>query len=162
MTAAVIELAAHINECVEAAEKEFYGPTAFQADLMERRRQVHELTRAGLTANEIADRVGLTPRNVTRNRTLPEPPDNVIPLPPRADEITDERAAELEVAADIAIDLAMRLQEENPLLTWNALERMDRWQLQELAVLLLATVNLDLPKSELFAWVMDLPAARES
>lgn len=161
MTAPVLELAAHISQATDAAEKQFYGPSAFLTDVYERRRRIQQMTRDGMCARAIADVEGVTTRNVVRHRSMPTPPDNVIPLPPPPDAISDERAAELEVAADIVIDLAVRLQEENPLLTWDVLERMERRQLQELAVLCLATVNLDLPKSELFAWVLDLPAAKE-
>lgn len=159
MTAAM-ELAAAVDEATVAAEAKFYGPTAYWADIYEKRERIHTLTSEGMSAAEVADVIGISSRNVQRHRGM-SVPDNVIPLPPPADEVSDERAAELEVAADVVVDLAQRLQEENPCLVSDTLLRLSHWNLHELAIIALAAVNIHAPKSQLFDWVESLPAAQE-
>ena len=70
---AVIELAAHVSRAVDNAEKQFYGPSAYLTDLYDRRRRIQQKTRNGMDAATIAASEGVTPRNVVRHRSMPEP-----------------------------------------------------------------------------------------
>jgi hypothetical protein len=54
------------------------------------------------------------------------------------------------------MDLACRLRDEDPQLVWEALELLDRSDLQELAVTALAALPVDSEISELFGWVEGL------
>lgn len=150
MTACVID-------AVRAAERQFYRrDDPHWAEIYGRRARVQALTRAGMSSAQIGVLIDMSERNVVRARSqpLPERPRIVEP------HVSDERAAELEQIADAAVDLACRIRDEDPAVVWDALSRLDRRQLQELTVIILAAMPMDRNVRELFAWVTDLPTAK--
>lgn len=122
----------------------------------ERRDRVHHLTRIGMGVDEIATKIGIVDRTVHRDRTRPAAPQR-----PRlySSVVSDERAAQLEETADLALRLAVALKEEDPTIVWGGLTRLDRRRLQELAVIALAAIPVDVPISQLLGWVAELREA---
>jgi hypothetical protein len=128
-------------------------------DAYERRDRVHHLTRIGMSDDEIAVVVGIAERNVTRHRGKPPAPRR--PRLYNGAAVSDERAAELEACADLALRLSVVLRDEDPTIVWGALTRLSSRQLKELAVIALASIPIDATPGELLAWVNDLPAAQD-
>ena len=120
-------------------------------------REVHRLTDAGVSAKAIAGIIGMSDRNVQRLRgkTLERKPEP-IPQP----DLSDRHAAALEETVDVVIDLAAHLRDHHPQLVWDTLTNLRRRDLQELAVICLAGLPLHATKTELFGWVLELPAAK--
>lgn len=127
-------------------------------DLHERRDRVHHLTRIGKSADEIAEIIGITDRTVNRHRAKPPAPQR--PRLYDGARVTEERAQQLEDTADFALHLATVLRDEDPTVVWGSLCRLDRRQLQELAAIALAAIDVDMTRDELLAWVNQLPAAK--
>lgn len=123
-------------------------------------REVSRLATAGVSHKAIAGLLNISVSHVghivTGKATMP----TAAPIP--QPDLTPARAAELEHTAETALDLACRLRDEHPQLTWDALNNLGRDELMALAVILLAAIPVDSTKSELFAWVYDLPAALET
>lgn len=126
-------------------------------ELYERRDKVHHLTRLGLSAEEISLEIGLSGRGVERHRVKPPAPQR--PLLYDGASVSDRRAAELEDMADFALQLAVVLRDEDPLISWGALCRLDRRRLQELTVIACCLIPPDMTKEQLLGWVR--PLARE-
>ncbi|MFV8317169.1 hypothetical protein [Mycobacterium sp. 23] len=123
-------------------------------DLYERRERVHYLTQMGKTAEEIAEELGLASRSVVRHRIAPPAPQ-----PTRlydSSTVTDERAADLEDGADLALRLAAVLRDEDPALVWGSLIRLDRRKLQELCVIALCAIPVQMTREQLLGWVRPL------
>lgn len=76
------------------------------------------------------------------------------PINPR--NLTPDNCRRLERTADIALDLACKIRDEDPQIIWDILESLHRNHLQELAVILLAAIPIHQPKSEVFAWVYQI------
>lgn len=128
-------------------------------DAREQHEQVRHLALVGESEVSTSVVVGVTDRTVHRIRHR-EPADDYRPPLPEPD-VSDERIAELEGAAELALHLALLLRDEDPNLVWAILSRLSRRQLQEMLVIALATVRPDATAAELFDWVEDLPAARQ-
>ena len=143
-------LAAH--PLLHQARREVYRYDG-NRDRRERRESVLRLHRAGLTDDQIGEQLGVTARTAFRHRHQ-KPPLPPPPLPPR--HVSDERAAQLEQLAALALELVGSLRDESPAVTWRALSLMDRRQLQELAVVCLAMVPTDRTPGQLLSWVTDL------
>lgn len=112
---------------------------------------VQRMTRTGSSASELGHHFRKSSRSIHRIR-LVEVPE----IPAHNPHVSDERAAELEATVKAAVDLSCRLRDENPRITWDALSKLDRQRLQELAVVLLAAVPIDRSITEMFAWVYPL------
>lgn len=124
----------------------------------ERDRMVRHLALVGHSESQIAVAVGVSDRTVARIKHLGLESERPT-LPTSA--VTDERAEQLERTAALVSHLAFLLRDEDPNLLWGFLSRLDRGQLQELAVVALAAIPIDATTDELFAWVNALPAAIE-
>jgi hypothetical protein len=135
---------AELHPTLKAARRELEHFDAHR-ELYERRQRVHHLTRIG-------------GRTVARHRDRPAPPQR--PLLYDGAAVTDERAQQLEDAAELALHLAAVLREEDPTVVWGALSRLNYRQVREIAVIALAAIPVEMTQAELLAWVMDLPAAR--
>jgi len=122
--------------------------------------EVRRLAATGLEQKNIAASVGVTAGQVRRILSGQAPEPKAVSIP--AYDLSDRHAKQLEHTADIALGLACRLRDEHPQLTWDALNNLDHVDLMKLAVILLAAIPIDRTKSELFAWVYDLPAATEN
>ncbi len=147
------------TKAIQAAEKGVYAwDERYRAEVRDTHNHVRVLYRMGFSASEISTRVGLCRRQVERVKTLPEP----VQPPQTPVRVSDVQADGMLAAADAAVDLACRLRDENPAIVWNALWRMDRVSLQKLTVAALAGLNPDVPVSELFGWVLNLPVAQEA
>lgn len=120
----------------------------------ERRDRVHALTRIGMPQEEIATVVGIHERQVSRDVSAGPPPSR--PRLYNPDLASEARVVELESTADLTLRLAAVLREEDPCLTWGALTRLDRRQLQELAVIALAAIPVDSTPDQLLGWVETL------
>ena len=144
--------AAVVHPLVHAAELEVYRQDSHR-DLYTTRERIKSMTAGGMSAAEIACAIDMSKRNVVRHRSaeIPEWPKLVDPA-----EVSDERADELEETADLAMELAVRLRDENPELVSAVLRRMSRRMLHELAVAALAMVPVDGTVDELLGWVQEL------
>ncbi len=120
--------------------------------------QVRHLALVGRSEVSSSAIVGVCDRTVHRMRHREPPEDYRPPLPDP--EVSEERAAELEATAELALHLAFLIRDEDPNLLWEFLSRLDRRRLQELAVITLAAVPVDAALSDLYSWVADLPAAQ--
>ncbi|MGV8064598.1 DUF7368 family protein [Mycobacterium kansasii] len=127
-------------------------------ELYERRDKVHQLTRLGLSAEEISREIGLSGRNVERHRVKPPAPQR--PHLYDASGVSDERARQLEQTAVLVLQLAAVLRDEDPALVWGSLIRLGERRLREFAVIALAAIPVDMSRDQLLSWVLDLPAAR--
>lgn len=158
MTAILEVPAAVVDRALKQAEKQL--TTLSRIDfVMERRITIHSLTRAGYSAEEIASVVGITKRNVVKARKLPLPED--LPRLPAPEEIQVDRAAELVKLAEVATGLAFRLRDEDPRVVKRALSLLGRDTLEELLIVALAAIDVDSELTEIYSWVLDLPAAQE-
>jgi hypothetical protein len=119
------------------------------------RRTVIELNTRGFTAKQISHYVGLNEQQI-RHIICGRVDTGHKPQPVNPPNLSDEHCAQLERTADAALKLACRLRDEDPQLTWDALTHMGRGDLQELAVVLLAAVDITKPAREIFAWVDQL------
>ena len=113
--------------------------------------EVNRLARVGVTHDTIAGLMDINVRQVVRmcngQVTDPNPPARFkFPTDPG-------RVKHMESLADAALELACLQRDEDPQLVWEALLELDRWALQELTAVALAAIPVDLPKSELFAWL---------
>lgn len=161
MTAAVYQFTRTITRHVKQAERKANRQTATALnDTYVRRARIHRLARDGLSSQEIAEMLGMSQRQVSRARNLAVP-DNVIHLPTAPEQITDERAAELEAVAGVVLDMACRIRDENPTIVSEALWSLPHWDLVEFAIAAIAAIDIDSTKNELYSWVTDLPAAQE-
>ena len=112
-------------------------------------RRVKTLTRAGHTAQTVATMCGIQRRSVERIKNYEVPPP-----PPRLEfDLSEERAAVLESAADSMLELAWLLRDEDPTKVWEALSHLGRHHLQELTMIALTAVDPGLTKVELLGWV---------
>lgn len=127
-------------------------------DAREQHEQVRHLALVGESEVSTAVVVGVTDRTVHRIRHRESADDYRPPLP--EPDVSDERIAQLEGAAELALHLALLLRDEDPNLVWAVLSRLSRRQIQEMLVIALATVRPDATAAELFGWVEDLPAAQ--
>lgn len=112
---------------------------------------VQRLARNGASLGDLGAHFRKSPRTIQRAKCVEVPQ-----IPAHNPHITAERAAELEATAKTATALAFRLRDENPRVTWEALSKLDRQELQELAVVLLAAVPIDQSLTDMFAWVYPL------
>lgn len=142
-------------DALVAAERYVYAQDEpYKAEVYDRRSRVQALSKVGMSSNQIAVLVGISDRQVERIKKMEPPP--VWPKLPDPQQISDERCAELEQLVEVAIDLACRLRDENPVLVSETLSRMGRRELQEFAVVLLAAMRVDCTVEELFGWVLEL------
>lgn len=128
-------------------------------DAYELRNRIHHLTKIGMSADDIGEQVGLSGRIVVRHRSKPPAPQ-----PPRlynAAVSSEKRVRELDQRANLTLQLAAILRDEDPCLVWGSLCRLSRRELQEVAVIALAAIPTGRTKHELLSWVMELPAAQE-
>lgn len=140
-----------VMDAVRTAERA-YRRFDVHRDRQEAINEVRRLTEAGVSATTIAAITGVTDRTVIRMRKA-KPPQ--APKRHRFD-LSEDRAAVLDLQADAALELACRLHDEDPQLVWETLELLDRQPLMELCVIALAAMPIDRPKSEIFAWVEGL------
>lgn len=127
-------------------------------DARERHEQARHLALVGQSEVSTAAVLGVCDRTVHRIRHREAPADYRPPLP--NPDVSDERAAQLEGTAELALHLACLIREEDPNLVWSVLSRLPRRQLQELLVVTLSAVPVSATAAELFAWVEGLPAAQ--
>jgi hypothetical protein len=121
----------------------------------EHRALINRLSRIGLSDRDIAERVGMSDRQVLRIRHMQAAAENR-PLLPNPPLITDSRCRELERTAGLVLRLATLLRDEDPVLVNHTLKQLPRTKLEELATVALAAIPLDSTVGELFAWVTDL------
>ena len=135
-----------ILKAVKNAEKNYRGLDSDRNSTVD---EVHRLTKAGVSANAIAVLVGMSDRQVQRMR-------GEEPAPKRWYQFdqSEKRSARLEQTAEAAIDLACRIRDEDPQLVFRSLDLLDRHELQELTMILLAGFPIDLTVDEIFEWVL--------
>ncbi|CAA0129276.1 Uncharacterised protein [Mycolicibacterium vanbaalenii] len=150
---AMVDLDAVLGEA-----QAFVSSQDVHRDTWERQQRVRRLTACGRSAAEIAEAVELSDRHVVRLRSkaLPVEPPHL----PDPESITAERAAEVEGLAQTAFEWAGMLRDEDPVVVYEALRRLTHRQLVEFAIVALAMVPSDATITEIFGWVLDLPAAR--
>jgi hypothetical protein len=136
-----------VPQAIADAEKE-YRQIDNQRERNEMIDEVHRLTKVGVSAQTIADLVGMSERQVQRIRSVDAPPKRWYSF-----EMSERRCDKLERTADAAIDLACRLRDEDPQLVFRSLELLDRHALQELTMVALAGLPLNRSKDDLFGWV---------
>lgn len=125
----------------------------FNPDLARLRAQVHRLTTSGVSAAKIADLVGISERHVQRIQSH-DHKETVTDVPRYQYDDSDERAAHLDQLVNAAVDLALRVRDEDPGLVWEVLSRLDRTQLQELTQVCLAGIPVDQTKNEIWGWML--------
>lgn len=64
--------------------------------------------------------------------------------------------------ARLVADLAVQLQDADPNTVWQYLTAISGAELQRIAMLALAAIPVDRTLNEIWAWVTELPAAKES
>lgn len=128
-------------------------------DVYERRTRVQNLAKTGHTQRQIAVITGMDKRQVHRELTAPPPPQR-----PRlySSAVSDKRVRQLEETADLALNLAAILRDEDPTLIWGTLTRLGHRRLQELAVIALAAIPVDQTRDQLLGWVSQLSESEGS
>lgn len=125
-----------------------------------RRQQIKTLDATGMAMPDIAGQLGIS---VTHARRIKNDLfDVAAPEPPRRTDSSAERCWQLEETVDTALDMACRIRDEDPQIVWDALDQLNRRQLQEFAVILLAGLPIDQTKHQLFGWVYDLTGSTET
>jgi hypothetical protein len=69
---------------------------------------------------------------------------------------SQRRQSKLERTADTVLDLACRIRDEDPEITYRALENLATPDLLEVAMIALAAIPVDATKDELFGWAEEL------
>lgn len=157
MTAMLDRPTAMLHNAIHRAEQIFAKPGPDV--VMQRRITIHQLSAAGVTAPVIAGVVGINIRNVERAKKLPLPED--IPALPDHRKVPADRAAELEKLAEIVTSLAFRLRTEDPRVVQHALSLLSSNVKDDLLIIALAGINVDAELTEIYSWLLDLPAAKE-
>ncbi len=119
------------------------------------RRTVLQLHTAGHTSQEIANHVGIERKQIKRI-TDGNVDNSHKPAPVNQPDMSQQHCNYLEHTADIALDMACRLRDEDPQIVWDTLSNLNRGALQELAVIALAAMPTDQPKRQIFAWVYQI------
>jgi hypothetical protein len=135
-------------QAVANAEKEYRSRESERAANIN---EVHRLTAAGVSAMAISTLLGMSERNVQRLRgeTVPTQGWYRFDTSPR-------RQSKLERTADTVLDLACRIRDEDPELTYRALENLATPDLLEVAMIALAAIPVEATKDELFGWAEQL------
>ena len=136
-----------VRNAIKEGRKE-YRRFDWNRDREETIAEIHRLTEAGVSASTIGRLIGMSDRNVQRIRSK----DNQEPERAAFDR-SPRRAQQLDRTADAVLDLACMLRDEDPQLIWDILCRLERQPLQEMAVIALAAIAVDRPKTELFEWI---------
>ena len=163
MTAAH-NLVVDVPAAIQAAEmKVARCRDGFAMEQWEARAKIRDLHRCGYLDTEIAERVGVTTQTVSRilKRPLQAVPDSGIPRLPAPRDITPERSREVEKLADIALGLACRLRDEDATHVRVALSMLSEAAKDELLIIALAGIDIDRPVTDIYGWVLALPAAQE-
>ena len=136
------------NAIIKEVDREVARVNPDRADMI---REVHRLTQAGVSAENISVLVGVSARHVVRIRqhqfTAPE-------LPRYEYDTSDDRAEHLEQLVDTAVELAVRMRDEDPGLVYEVLSRMDRQHLIELTQVCLAGIPINKTKQEIWGWML--------
>ena len=109
--------------------------------------EVHRLTKAGVSANAIGGLLNISERQVQRIRAAGVPTQRFYEF-----NTSEARASELDRTVNAVLDLACRLKDEDPQLTFKALELLDEDALRELLMVALAGIPVHLTADELFGW----------
>lgn len=143
----------HVEKSMKKAEQKYSA-----AEQMRRREdlldEVNRLSRAGVSHDTIGELMGLNVRQVIRmvNGHVAQPNP-----PARYKFSTKEaRVNRMEAMADAALKLAFMQRDEDPQIVWDTLVELDRQALQELTAVALAAIPVDMPKSQIFAWVEEM------
>jgi len=113
--------------------------------------EVHRLTAAGVSAMAISTLLGMSERNVQRLRGEAVPSQGWYRF-----DSSQRRQSKLERTADTVLDLACRIRDEDPEITYRALENLATPDLLEVAMIALAAIPVDATKDELFGWAEEL------
>ena len=135
------------NAIIKEVDREVARVNPDRADMI---REVHRLTEAGVSAANIAVLVGLSARHVVRIR---QHQFQAAELPRYRYDHSDQRAEHLEQLVDVAVELAVRMRDEDPGLVYEVLSRMDRQHLIELTQVCLAGIPIDQTKQDLWGWM---------
>jgi hypothetical protein len=130
------------------AEKEYRSRESERAANIN---EVHRLTAAGVSAMAISTLLGMSERNVQRLRGEAVPSQGWYRF-----DTSPRRQSKLERTADTVLDLACRIRDEDPELTYRALEKLARPDLLEVAMIALAAIPVEATKDELFGWAEEL------
>ena len=143
----------HVEKSLKKAEQKYSAAEQMRRreDLLE---EVNRLSRAGVSHDTIAELMGMNVRQVVRmcNGQVAEP------KPPQRYNFSTQatRVNRLEAMADAALTLAFIQRDEDPQIVWDTLMQLDRHALQELTAVALAAIPVDMPKSQIFAWVEEM------
>jgi hypothetical protein len=136
------------NQAIKRVDRDW---ELYDQDRVDTLDEIRRLTNVGVSADAIAVLTGLSQRQVVRIRGG-KVNEARQPRRYRFDH-TPGRAAHMERLADTAMDLAVRLRDEDPARVWDALQRLEPDQVRELTMVALAGMPVDTPVSELFGWV---------
>lgn len=142
-----------IKTALKNAERDYWRFDR-NRDINTRRRQVTEMYNLGRAPADIAAAIGIPDRQV--HRIIASPDWNNGPENPAGTDLSRQHAAELEELAEIALDLACRLRDEDPRIVWDTITALTDTQLREFVVVLLAAIPTNQTKNSLYAWVYDL------
>lgn len=143
----------YVDKSIKKAEQKYSAAEQMRQreDLLD---EVNRLSRAGVSHDTIAELMGMNVRQVIRivNGHVAQPAP-----PPRYKFSTKQaRVNRMESMADAALTLAFMQRDEDPQIVWDALVQLDRQALQELTAVALAAIPVDMPKSQIFAWVQEM------
>lgn len=143
----------HVKKAIKTAEQQYASAESMRQreDFLE---EVNRLARAGVSHGTIAELMGMEVRQIVR---MCNGQVKAVKAPPRYNFSNDQsRIARMESMAEAALQLACLQRDEDPHLVWDAMTRLDRQALQELAAIALAGLPVDQPKSKIFAWVEEM------
>lgn len=123
------------------------------------RAAILDLDAQGYDSTQIAVHVHMEAKQVRRIITG-DVSTSQRPEPPSPRNVNPDNCRRLERSADIALDMACTLRDEDPQIVWDTITSLSRTHLEELAVILLAAVPIHQPKSEVFAWVYQIGQQR--
>ncbi len=141
-----------LRKAIDAVEAENLS------DISERRERVTEtlrLIKCGVDPVTVATLTRQTRSNVNhiqRGLVTAPPPAQPRPL----FDLSPERQHHLATTAGAVLALAQQLRDEDPANTYRALYRLDRQALIEVAMIALAAIDIDQPRSRIFEWVEKL------
>lgn len=138
-----------VRAAMKAAEKDY---ARAESDL-ERNRWVSEAARllaAGCSTQTVSTLTGIHERQINR---IQNGQITTVPMRSVRWDHSEERAHHLAVTADAVLDMAVQIRDQDPALVWSALDKLGHQELIEVAMIALAAVPIDSPKSRIWEWL---------
>lgn len=147
-----------LTHLIKQAEKEYWRFDRNRNRTVQRR-QIMQLYQIGWAPADVAATIGCSSRQI-HHITAHTAPDG--PETPFQPDLSDERVTELEHIANLGLELACRLRDQDPQIVSDVIAALTPAQHHDLTMALLAAIPTDQTKKQLYSWVYDLAEKNSS